>query len=143
MSQDRLIESIVSSLPKSEKIVNHTIDLKDWRIRKLYKDTLWIQLLDEPDAHTVVKNGIVLTSNQAKGAYSLGKILMVGPDVQHAAVNDKVLFVKHVGQPAHRSFEGYKTCFVREESIMAVLDYDGSDEQMFDDIRDQILLGDK
>lgn len=143
MSQERLIESIVQSIPRTEKLVNHNIDLKDWNIKQLYKDTLWIQLLDEPDAHTVIKNGIVLTSSQAKGAYSLGRILMVGPDVKHAAVDDKVLFVKHVGQPAHRSFDGYKTCFVREESIMAVLEFDGTEDQMKEDIRDQILLGDK
>jgi len=140
-SQDRLVDSVVNSIPRSEKIVNHNIDLKDWRIVNLYKDSLWVKLIDEPDAHTVIKNGIVLTTTQAKGPYSLGEILMTGPDVKHAVVGSHILFVKQVGQPAHRSVDGYKSWFVREDAVMAVIEYVGTAEQMKNDITNQILLG--
>jgi len=141
MSQDRLVESIVNSLPRREKLINHNIDLKQWKVKHIYKDTLWVKLIDEPDASTVLKNGIVLTSSQAKGPYSLGEVLMVGGDVVHAKVGDHVMFIKQVGQPAHRSVDGYKSWFVKEDAIMAVLEFEGTPEEMHEDITNQILLG--
>lgn len=140
-TQDRLVDSVVKNIPRSEKIVNHNIDLKDWKILNLYKDSLWVQLIDEPDASTVVKNGITLTVSQAKGVYSIGKILMTGPDVKHATVGSHVLFIKQAGQPAHRNVDGYKSWFVREDAVMAVIEYEGTEEEMKADITNQILLG--
>ncbi len=139
--QDRLVDSVVNSLPRSEKIVNHNVDLKDWKITTLYKDTLWVKLLDEPDATTVKKNGIVMAVSQAKGVYSLGEVLMSGPDVKHASTGQRIMFIKQAGQPAHRNVDGYKTWFVREDAVLAVVEYDGTDEQMKEDIKNQILLG--
>jgi len=141
-AQERLIEAVVAkSQTRTERIVNHNIDLKDWKITQLYKDTLWVRLLDEPDTNQVVKNGLYLPTSSAKGIYSLGEILLCGPETKYALVGTRVLFVKQVGQPAHRTVDGYKTHFVKEDAVMAVMEYDGTEEEMKQDITDQILLG--
>ena len=141
-AQDRLIEAVVAnSQSRTERIVNHNINLKDWKITQLYKDTLWVKLLDEPDTNQVKKNGIFLPTSSAKGIYSLGEILMVGPETKYATVGSRVLFIKQVGQPAHRSIDGYKTHFVKEDAVMAVMEFEGTDDAMREDITNQILLG--
>lgn len=143
-AKDRLIEAVIAQgQSRNEKLINHKIDLKDWKITQLYKDTLWVKLLDEPDANNVMRNGIILAVSQAKGIYSIGEILMAGPDTKYAKVGSRVLFIKHVGQPAERTVDGYKTHFVKEDAVMAVMEYNGTDEEMKQDITDQILLGNK
>jgi co-chaperonin GroES (HSP10) len=142
-AKERLIEGIASKTFESNKIVNHNINLEQWKITKLYKDCLWVKLLDEPDANTVMKNGLVLMTSHAKGVYSLGEILMTGDESKHAKVGDKVLFIKHVGQPAHCTVDGYKTHFVKEDAVMAIMEFNGTPEEMKTDIENQILLGDK
>ena len=138
--QDKLVEAVVSRIPRSEKLVNMKVDLKDWKLKKVYKDTLWVKMIDDPDASTVMRNGIVLANEQAKGPYALGEIIMAGPDAT-VKEGERIMFIRQTGQPAHRSYEGYKSIFIREESVIAVVEYDGSDEEMKRDIEDQILLG--
>ena len=66
---------------------------------------------------------------------------MVGPETKYATVGSRVLFIKQVGQPAHRSIDGYKTHFVKEDAVMAVMEFEGTDDAMREDITNQILLG--
>ena len=50
--QENNIRAAVKKLYKTEKIVNYDLDFSKWEIKKLYGTTLWVQLIDEPDADT-------------------------------------------------------------------------------------------
>lgn len=138
--QERLLQSVIDKKTYSDKIVNHDVDLTKWTIRSLYKDTLWLKLLDEPDADLLKKGSLFVKASQIKGPYRLAEVVLVGPDAVNAKPGDKVILPQMVGQPGYRSFEGYKTWFVKEDAIMAVLDFEGTEDEMKQDIEDQLLL---
>jgi hypothetical protein len=139
-AQDRLLQSVIDKKIYSEKIVNHDIDLTKWNVKALYKDTLWVKLLDEPDADLIQRGSLYVKVNMAKGAYRLGEVIMTGPDAVNAKAGDKVIIPQMAGQPGYRSYEGYKTWFVKEDAVMAVLVFDGDEAEMRKDIEEQLLL---
>jgi hypothetical protein len=139
-AQERLLQSVIDKKVYSEKIVNHDIDLTKWNVKALYKDTLWVKLLDEPDADLLKKGSLFVKINTVKGPYRLGEVIMTGPDTVNAKTGDKVIIPQMTGQPGYRSYEGYKTWFVKEDAVMAVLEFDGDDVAMQQDIEDQLLL---
>lgn len=133
------IDHVVKKLYQSEKIVNHDIDMTKWDIKKLYKDTLWLKMIDDPDANTIMsKGGIALPVNTAKGLYRIGQVLMCGPGVVDAKEGDYVRFNTGLGQPYEKIVDGYKTALVREDAIMMVVEFKGDDVEQ--DIIDNILL---
>ena len=140
--QERLLESVINKRTYTEKLVNHNVDFKKWKIKKLYKDTLWVKLVDSPDAELVQVGSIVVRSDNTKGPYRFAEVIMIGPDVENAVVGDIVMFPNGTGQPAHRSHEGYKTHFIREDAVTAVLEFEGTDSEMQKDIEAQLLLPD-
>lgn len=139
-AQERLLKSVIDKKIYSEKIINHDVDLNKWNIRSLYKDTLWLKLLDEPDADLLKKGSLFVKASQIKGPYRLAEVIMVGPDSVNAKPGDRVILPQMTGQPGYRSYEGFKTWFVKEDAIMAVLDFEGTDEEMHQDIEEQLLL---
>lgn len=128
--QTATINHAVQKLYKTEKIVNYDLDLSKWRIKNLYKDTLWVQLLDEPDADTIVRNGITIPVSQTKGLFRLGKVLMCGPDVSHAKEGEIVRFSQNVGMPYEQRVDGYKTWLLREDAVIAVVEFMGTSEEL-------------
>lgn len=141
LSQNAIAAGI-KRLYKTEKIVNHEINQTQWNIKHLYGNTLWIQLLDEPDADTVVSGSLVLPVASAKGMYRLGKILKCGPKTEFAKEGEYVKFMHNVGQPWEKSVDGYKTWVIREDAIMAVVDFDGDEQalqkHLLEDVHTQI-----
>ena len=128
--QTATINHAVNKLYKTEKIVNYDLDLSRWKIKNLYKDTLWVQLLDEPDADTIVRNGITIPISQTKGLFRLGKVLMSGPDVNYAKEGEIVRFAQNVGMPYEQKVGGYKTWLLREDAVIAVVEFMGTNEEL-------------
>jgi co-chaperonin GroES (HSP10) len=138
--QNASINHAIKKLYKTEKIVNYDLDLSKWKIKHLYKDTLWVQLLDEPDADTIMRNGIAIPVSQSKGLFRLGKVLMCGPDAKHATSGEIIRFSQGVGQPYEQKVDGYKTWLIREDAVIAVVEFDGTSEEMKTDLEDNIYL---
>jgi hypothetical protein len=138
--QNATIAHAVKKLYKTEKIVNYNIDFSRWKIKNLYKDALWVQLIDEPDADTIVKNGITIPVSKSKGLYRLGKVLMCGPDVKHATVGEFIRFPQGVGTPYEQSVEGFRTWLIREDAVMAVVEFDGTVAEMASHLENDIYV---
>lgn len=142
MIPEQNLAAIVEQFSKTEKIVNHNINYDKWDITHLYGSTLWVKRLDEPDADSVLKGGIVLTVNQAKGLYAIGQVIMAGSDVKYAKSGQYILFPSTgFGQSAQKVKDGYKTYFIREDSVMAVVTFDGDESEIPAEIEREILLG--
>jgi hypothetical protein len=142
MIPEQNLAAIVEQFSKTEKIVNHNINYDKWDITHLYGSTLWVKRLDEPDADSVLKGGIVLTVNQAKGLYAIGQVIMAGSDVKYAKPGQYILFPSTgFGQSAQKVKDGYKTYFIREDSVMAVVTFDGDESEIPAEIEREILLG--
>jgi len=119
----------VRKMYNTERIVNHNINTKQWKIKNLYRDTLWVKLIDEPDADTIMRGGIAIPVATTKGLFRLGQVMMCGPDIKYANVGEIVRFPQGVGQPYEKSVDGYKTWLLREESVIAVVEFDGTEEE--------------
>lgn len=120
-----------------DKIVNHDVNLQKWNITKLYKDTLWVQMIDEPDADYVHKNGLYLRPSAARPVFRLGKVLLAGP-TSTAKVDDYVLIPPGFGIFGLKNVGGYKTCFIAEEKVMAVVEFDGTTEEFTDHVETEL-----
>lgn len=123
------ISHAVKKLYKSEKIVNYDLDFSKWEVKKLYSNTLWVQLIDEPDADTIQKGLLTIPVSHAKGLYRIGRVLMTGPDVKHAKVNEYIRFSQGVGQPYEVKVGGYRTWLLREDQVMMVVEPPFSNEE--------------
>ena len=138
--QESTISHVVKNSYRTEKIVNYDLDQTKWTIKHLYKDTIWVQLLDEPDADTVERNGIIVPVNQVKGLYRLGKVILCGAETKYAQVGEIVRFPQGVGQPYEQKVGGYKTWLLREDSVMAVVEFQGTEAELADHILNDIHL---
>lgn len=138
--QEATISHAIRKHYQSEKIVNYDLDFSRWNIKKLYKDTLWVQMIDDPDADTVVRNGIAIPISQSKGLYRLGKVLLAGQDVKEAKEGEYIRFATGLGSPFEQKVGGYKTMLLREEQVMMVVEFDGSDDEIKRSIEDNVLL---
>lgn len=127
--QDENIKAAVKKLYQTEKIVDYNLDFSQWAIKKLYGTTLWVQLIDEPDADTIQKGLITIPVNQAKGLYRIGKVLMAGCDVKQANIGEYIRFPQGVGSPYEVKVGGYKTWLLREEQVMMVVEPPSKDEE--------------
>lgn len=127
--QQNVISAAVKKLYKTEKIVNYDLDFSKWEIKKLYGTTLWVQLIDEPDADTIQKGLLTIPVSQAKGLYRIGKVLMAGCDVKQAKEGEYIRFPQGVGSPYEVKVGGYKTWLLREEQVMMVVEPPFKDEE--------------
>lgn len=137
------ISNAIRQFTNTERIVNYDVDLSKWKIKHLYKDTLWVQLLDEPSSDTVMQRGLILPVSQVKALYRLGRVILCGDDVKHAKVGEIVRFPQGIGQPYEQSVDGYKTWLLREDSVMAVVEFIGTEDEMNDHIVNDIHLAGK
>lgn len=138
--QESTITHVVKNLYRTEKIVNYDLDQSKWTIKHLYKDTIWVQLLDEPDADTLIRNGLLIPVNQVRGLYRLGKVILCGEETRYAKVGEIVRFPQGVGQPYEQKVGGYKTFLLREDSVMAVVEFQGTEDEMDEHITNDIHL---
>jgi hypothetical protein len=127
--QQNNISAAIKKLYKTERIVNYDLDFSKWEVKKLYNTTLWIQLIDEPDADTIQKGLLTIPVQQAKGLYRIGRVLMAGPEVKHAQVGEYIRFPQGVGSPYEVKVGGYKTWLLREEQVMMVVEPPFQDEE--------------
>ena len=140
--QLRNIEDAAVKAYKSEKIVEYDLDLSNWEIDVLYKDSLWVQLLDEPDAHTVKGKDSLLYIPVAtqRGLYRFARVIKCGQEVKYAKEGQFIRFPSiGVGAPYEQTHDGFKTYIIRETDVMAVVKYVGSStpEQ---DIQEKVVL---
>jgi co-chaperonin GroES (HSP10) len=138
--QNANISNVVKKLYSSERIVSFDLDLSKCKFKKLYKDTLWVQLLDEPDADTILKGGIYRPISTTKAPYRIGKVVMAGRDCKEALVGEYIQFAYGLGSPFNKSIDGYKTILLREDQVMAVVEFEGTAEEAIQNIEDNILL---
>lgn len=138
--QNLNIAHAIKKLYQTERIVNYDLDLSKWKIKHLYKDTLWVQLLDEPDADVIMRNGIAIAVSQAKAPYRLAKVILCGDDVKHAKIGEIVRFPQGVGQPYEQRVDGFKTWLLREDSVIAVVEFIGSSEEFQEHLVNDIQL---
>jgi hypothetical protein len=138
--QDATISHAVKKLYKTEKIVSHDLDFSKWKIKKLYKDTLWVKMLDEPVADTIqLSSGLTVPVNQAKGMYKLGQVLMAGTDVKHAHVGEYIRFPHGIGTSFDQNVDGFKTILIREDHVMMVVEFEGDEADIVKNIEETIL----
>lgn len=120
-----------------DKVVNHDVKLDKWEIKNLYKDTLWVKMVDEPEADFIAsKGGIILTASQkTRGFFRIGQVLKCGEDTKYAKEGQYILIPPQTGIIGFKSKEGYKTSFIKEDAVMAVIEFDGDDEQLQEHIQ--------
>lgn len=138
--QETGIQHAVHKMYASEKIVNHDINLEKWKFKKLYANMIWVQKLDEPDADTILNNGLYIPTSVTKTPFRLGKILMAGPDVKDAVAGEYIEYPFGVGANHIKKVGGYRTCFLRETDVIAVVEPDGDINDAMAEIKDKILL---
>jgi len=137
--QQRQVQALLDARPAVDKIVNYDIDLNNWDIAALYKDALWVQRLDEPDAYEVMMGSIIVNPTRIRGLFSPCKILMAGPDTKFAQVGTTVLIHQQaLANDAMKVVGGYKTYFTAESYVMAVIQHKGTEEEAKADISDKI-----
>lgn len=142
LQQSNISEGI-RKLYRTEKIVNHDLDFSKWTIKKLYGNTLWIQLLDEPVGDIIMRNGLAVPVNQAKGLYRIARVLMAGGGVVEAKEGDYIRFPHGTGSPYEQIVGGYKTWLLREDHVMMVVNPPSEDEEEIRKlIEDTVLLAD-
>lgn len=134
------INNSVKSLYRTEKIVDHNLDVSRWKIKNIYKDTIWVQLLDEPDADAIMRNGIVIPTSQTRPPFRFGKVIMCGDETKYAKVGEIVRFPYGIGQPYDQTYGGYKTWMLREDSVIAVVEFDGNDAELQQHLTNDIHL---
>jgi len=135
------IDAILHKLSgQRDKIVNYDIDLKKWKIKSLYVNAMWVKRLDEPSAELVMKGLLYVPSAKLRGALSVCEILMIGPDVKSAKVGDFVLVpVQFIATDAMRLVDGFKTYYIREDAALSVVEYEGSKEEAYQNIQDEVV----
>ncbi len=134
------ITAALKKLYRTEKIVSHDLDLSKWKIKHLYKDTLLVKLLDSPDADTLMKGGIYIPVEQAKGVYRIGEVILCGEDVKYAKIGEYVMFNHGVGQPCLQKTDGYKTHFLREDSVISVVEFQGNATELEEHVVNDLQL---
>jgi hypothetical protein len=127
--QQNVISAAIKKLYKTEKIVNYDLDFSKWEILKLYGNTLWVQLIDEPDADTIQKGLITVPVSHTKGLYRIGCVLMAGCDVKQAHVGEYIRFPQGVGSPYEVKVGGYRTWLLREDQVMMVVEPPSKDKE--------------
>ena len=97
-------------------------------------------MIDEPDSDYVTKSsGIILsTASTTRGAFRVGKVLKCGPSCVDVKQDDFVIIPPNVGMVGHKTENGYKTLFVREESIMAIVSFDGTKEEFLQHVKENL-----
>lgn len=124
-----------------DKVVNFDVNLNKWSITNLYGNTLWVKMIDEPNAEYVMKKGLLLKTEQAtRGFFRIGQILKCGNKTEHAKEQDFVLIPPHTGIMGLKDVDGFKTIFISEDKIMAVIEFDGTPEDLQENIEDTLHL---
>ena len=114
-----------------DQAVNFDIDLKKWDIEQPMDDVVWVLMLDEPDSEFVkLDSGIFLqTQQKTRGYFRIGKALKIGPNVKHIKEGNFLLIPPNMGVLGHKTEQGYKTSFIKENAVMATINFSGTKEE--------------
>ena len=114
-----------------DQAVNFDIDLKKWDIEQPMDDVVWVLMLDEPDSEFVkLDSGIFLqTQQKTRGYFRIGKALKVGPNVKHIKEGNFLLIPPNMGVLGHKTEQGYKTTFIKENAVMSTISFNGTKEE--------------
>lgn len=104
---------------------NHNFDLEEWDIKDLFKDTIWLEFIDESAGNKTSRGGIHIpeTARSLKDFYRIGRVLKVGPEVSDSVQEGSYLLVPpNLGMVGlKKGPNGGSSLFIREELIMAVI----------------------
>jgi hypothetical protein len=114
-----------------DAVVNHNIDLTKWNIDKPLDDVVWTLMIDEPDSDEIKLDSGIFLPTQAKlrGFFRLGKALKIGPNVKLIKEGDFLLIPPNRGLLGHKSSNGYKTLFIKENEVLSTVAFDGTKEE--------------
>lgn len=126
----------------SDQLVNYDIDYKNWNVKQCLNDTAWLLMVDEPDGELVCKNGVwVKPQDTVKNSFRIGKVMNAGPDCKTVRDGDFVTIPPGTGFYGHQTLHGHKTWFISEKAIMAVVEFDGTKEEMIKSIKENLQGG--
>lgn len=126
----------------SDQIVNFDVDFSKWNVKTPLKDVVWLLMVDEPDEDLSKKGSLyVPTQSVNKNAFRVGFALKVGPKVETIKENDYVLIPPTVGVYGHKTYQGHKTWFVPENACISTIEFDGSKDEMIQNIKETLHLG--
>ena len=77
-----------------------TFDLDNFVLSFVFDDIVLVELIDETDhggATSIVRNGLHIPVNTLTKAWRKGKVVLTGPNVKYAKVNDIVVFPNDKG----------------------------------------------
>jgi hypothetical protein len=125
------------------ELVNYNIDYKNWNIKQCQGPWLWLLMVDEPDSEYItLGSGLqVKTQEHVKNAFRVVKVIKSGPDCKVAKEGDFVLIPPGNFMAGHKTKDGHKTAFIREEMILGTLEFDGTKDEMIRAIKEQLQTG--
>lgn len=106
-------------------VVDFGFNLASWEIKNLFKDTIWIEFMDEWAGGGMTKSGIVIpeTVNKTPNYYRVALVLKAGPECSSSIVEGAYLLI-----PPRPGLIGFKTgpngnpsLFLKEDDVMAVI----------------------
>tara|TARA_R110000744_G_scaffold10369_4_gene32307 strand:- start:17036 stop:17461 length:426 start_codon:yes stop_codon:yes gene_type:complete len=110
-------------------IENNDFGIDDMHVTKVMSDVILAEFIDATSAGEIMRNGILVPSTAALGAWRKAKVLIVGKSVQGIEVGDIVLLpgdkgihISNVQVLARDSLEPYtvmKGLFISEDRVLA------------------------
>ncbi len=125
------------------QIANYDINYKKWNIKQCQGPWLWLLMVDEPEEDFIqTQSGIhINTQTHVKNAFRVAKVIKAGVDCKVAKEGDFVLTPPGNPLVGHKTMEGYKTGFIREEMILGTLEFDGTKDEMIQAIKEDLQAG--
>ena len=104
---------------------NHNFDLEEWDIEALFKDTIWMEFIDDIKGEKMSRGGLHIPdgAQSLKDFYRIGRVLKVGPDCSESVSEGAYVIVPpNVGMKGlKKGPNGGPSLFIREELVMAVV----------------------
>lgn len=107
---------------------NHSFDIEDWEITDIFKDTIWAEYIDETkEGDKLTKSGLHIPKSAERSMRDflrIARVLKAGPDCSECVRPGKFILVPpNLGiQGIKKGPNGGKSVFLREETIMAVIE---------------------
>lgn len=106
--------------------LNHSVDLSDWEITHLFKNTIWAEFLDDINGDKVTKGGLHIPSSATgslKDFMRIARVLKSGPDCSESLTEGSYILVPPIIgiKGMKEGPNGGPTVFLKEDDIMAVI----------------------
>lgn len=127
----------------SNELVNYNIDYSKWNVKECQGTWMWLLMVDEPDQdYITLQSGIhVKTQDQLKNAFRIAQVIKAGKDSKVVKDEDFVLIPPGNGIYGHKTKDGHKTLFIREENIFGTIEFDGNKDEMIRNIKEKLHAG--